>query len=71
MSSKYKDWVLIIQFLLLSVAAKILNIFLSGQNTSYGHHCCVTHLYGIPLLIFNCAIDIGFVGIRQRRLPTR
>jgi aminodeoxyfutalosine deaminase len=28
---------------------------LSKLKHSYGHHRCVTHLYGIPLFIFNCA----------------
>lgn len=30
---------------------------LFGQRSSYGHHRCVTHLYGIPFFIINCAID--------------
>ncbi len=28
---------------------------MSKLKHSYGHHRCVTHLYGIPLFIFNCA----------------
>ena len=34
-----------------------LQFLLSGQRSSYGHHPCVTHLYRIPLWIFDYVLS--------------
>ena len=34
-----------------------LQFLLSGQRSSYGHHPCVTHLYSIPLWIFDYVLS--------------
>ena len=34
-----------------------MSFFLSGQRSSPGHDRCVTHLYHIPMWIFDCVID--------------
>jgi hypothetical protein len=33
---------------------------LSRQRSSYGDHCCVTPLYGIPVWSFDCVIDEAY-----------
>ena len=38
--------------------------FLSKLSSNYGQHRCVTHLYGIPFLNFNYAIDCAFCSVK-------
>ena len=40
-------------------------VFLPEQSSSNGQHPCVTHLYRIPMGIFNCVINYGW-GLKDK-----